>query len=274
MVIGVTSTESSGNKPDTRWNSIWAWWTKQISRVAPWTSWLLGMWGAVVFTTAYVAILIYVVGWFKIANQFQNKELNELGDFIAGVFAPIAVIWLVIAVATQRQELRITKAEQEAARKQFEENQKVIAAQLASVDKRDKDQAAQALRDYKLSLFEPRMELYQEVMALSSRLGNLTTLEFINLDRLIMRAGLLFNKDVEDTVSSIVSRVRNKNTGSGDMLTKAMELQTPHYFNMFERKVKPFLTVTDAAIEAKVQVIEEADGVSATIVVDDDTDVF
>lgn len=83
-------------------------------------------------------------------------DLNSVGDFLAGVFAPLAFIWLAAAVVTQRQEL----AE---ARQQFKDSQDVITKQLANADKQAaiiaKQQAnaeAAAERAYKLSLYQPR----------------------------------------------------------------------------------------------------------------------
>jgi len=38
--------------------------------------------------------------------EVSNLELNEFGDFLAGVFAPLAFLWLVVAVFVQKDELR------------------------------------------------------------------------------------------------------------------------------------------------------------------------
>ena len=54
--------------------------------------------------------------WFY--QKLHCRSFNELGDFLAGAFAPVAFLWLVAAVfiqsrelAAQRQELEFTRAE-------------------------------------------------------------------------------------------------------------------------------------------------------------------
>ncbi|MCA9233567.1 MAG: hypothetical protein KDA57_23205, partial [Planctomycetales bacterium] len=71
-------------------------------------------WGA----TVTAAWLIFVVGYVVLGSE--PRELvkpNQFGDFLGGSFAPIAFLWLVIAVllqsnelALQRQELSLTRA--------------------------------------------------------------------------------------------------------------------------------------------------------------------
>ncbi|NGN40264.1 hypothetical protein G6N74_04245 [Mesorhizobium sp. CGMCC 1.15528] len=48
-----------------------------------------------------------VAPWWDIRAQFLScKGANEVGDFLAGAFAPVAFIWLAAAVFMQRSELR------------------------------------------------------------------------------------------------------------------------------------------------------------------------
>jgi hypothetical protein len=39
-------------------------------------------------------------------DSTQNLSLNEWGDFLAGVTAPLAFLWLIIGYIQQRQELK------------------------------------------------------------------------------------------------------------------------------------------------------------------------
>jgi len=52
--------------------------------------------------TALIGILIY----FKWSDA-QAIPLNEWGDFLAGITAPIAFLWLIIGYALQRKELNL-----------------------------------------------------------------------------------------------------------------------------------------------------------------------
>ena len=80
-------------------------------------------WIGVGFTVAYGAIffLTPIVG----INNIVSLTLNELGDYLAGTFAPLALFWLVIGYFQHGQELRLNtealKAQQEELRRQVEE---------------------------------------------------------------------------------------------------------------------------------------------------------
>jgi hypothetical protein len=131
-----------------------------------WAKWkdINWLWVAVVLTAVYVTGVTSVVGWADIRGFFTNPEteLNAIGDFLSGTFAPIAVVWLVAGVMTQRQELGD-------AREQFRENQEVIDKQLKTIDSQNKllslqhEQAVEnAKKAYKLSLFDKRFEIYEK----------------------------------------------------------------------------------------------------------------
>jgi hypothetical protein len=57
-----------------------------------------------------IATLVWIIFLLAIFipdyENFNNLELNEKGDFLAGAFAPIAFLWLVIGYLQQSQELR------------------------------------------------------------------------------------------------------------------------------------------------------------------------
>lgn len=65
----------------------------------------LEFWGAL-GTTFYLAIIVVTV-----ANNFDDflcLKLNELGDFLAGVFGPVAFLWLVLGFLQQGRELKLS----------------------------------------------------------------------------------------------------------------------------------------------------------------------
>ncbi|PHH38684.1 hypothetical protein [Pseudomonas putida] len=65
----------------------------------------LEFWG-VLGTLVYLAIITATVG-FKF-DKFLALDLNELGDFLAGAFGPIAFLWLVLGFLQQGRELRLS----------------------------------------------------------------------------------------------------------------------------------------------------------------------
>ncbi|QXI45101.1 hypothetical protein HU734_010185 [Pseudomonas wayambapalatensis] len=65
----------------------------------------LEFWGGVT-TLLYLTLM----GWwiFENWNDFLQLKLNELGDFLAGTFGPIAFLWLVLGFLQQGRELKLS----------------------------------------------------------------------------------------------------------------------------------------------------------------------
>ena len=78
--------------------------------------WLTGVW---------LAIVIIGVGVIWNIGSHGVMSLNEWGDFLAGVSAPLALFWLVVGYFQQGEELRLNtealKAQQEELRRQVQE---------------------------------------------------------------------------------------------------------------------------------------------------------
>ena len=64
------------------------------------------------FTLGTVATLIYVIGFAVIFSDqlasLPGLAANEVGDFFAGVFGPVAFLWLVLGFLQQGRELRMS----------------------------------------------------------------------------------------------------------------------------------------------------------------------
>lgn len=81
--------------------------------------------------------------WPSLAEQILSSYLppsscmkpNEIGDFLAGVFAPIAFIWLACAVVLQSYELAAQRKELTFARKVAEEQTKATLAQASHAER-------------------------------------------------------------------------------------------------------------------------------------------
>ena len=56
-----------------------------------------------------VITIIWIIVWMVIIafsdKKFNKLELNEIGDFMAGVFAPLALLWVVLGYFQQGKEL-------------------------------------------------------------------------------------------------------------------------------------------------------------------------
>jgi hypothetical protein len=66
-----------------------------------------------------------------------NRSPNEFGDFLAGVFAPLAFLWLAVAVFVQREELSLQRVE-------LEHNRNALKLQAEELRRTVEEIAAQA----------------------------------------------------------------------------------------------------------------------------------
>ncbi|CAN7413208.1 hypothetical protein LJR277_002518 [Pseudomonas sp. LjRoot277] len=101
----------------------------------------LEFWG-ILGTVVYLVIIAATVA-FKF-EKFLALELNELGDFLAGAFGPIAFLWLVLGFLQQGRELRLST---DALQLQAEELKHSVEQQsiMADAAVRQIDAARQAL---------------------------------------------------------------------------------------------------------------------------------
>ena len=104
------------------------------------SQWLLMAIGITIF---YIIILFFAMDATKwimdgsrdcsaenwLAKRFNCLTMNELGDFFAGAFAPLAFVWLVAAVLIQSEELREQRKELQLTRESVDSNREVMKAQ-------------------------------------------------------------------------------------------------------------------------------------------------
>ena len=58
-----------------------------------------------IFISAVYSFIVYKIIGEKLHN-LETMPLNEVGDFLAGVFGPLAILWLVLGFLQQGKELR------------------------------------------------------------------------------------------------------------------------------------------------------------------------
>ena len=84
----------------------------------------------IIFTLVYVAVILFL-RWDGLAD-LKTMPLNELGDFLAGVFGPLMLLWLILGYIQQQKELRQnTKAlelQADELRKSVEQHKELVAA--------------------------------------------------------------------------------------------------------------------------------------------------
>ncbi|CUJ55254.1 hypothetical protein [Achromobacter xylosoxidans] len=83
-------------------------------------------WIGIAITVAYL-IAAAQLGWGK-WDQFSAMKPNEVGDFLAGIVGPLALLWLILGYFQQGEELRLST---EALRQQAEELKQSVEHQHA-----------------------------------------------------------------------------------------------------------------------------------------------
>ncbi len=107
------------------WLRFTAWWTGLIGRDFEW-------WARII-TLSYLSLFLGVV--VARMKEFLFLPLNELGDFAAGVFAPLAFLWLVLGYRQQGKEL---SASTRALDQQVQELKASFALQREAAEKQDR----------------------------------------------------------------------------------------------------------------------------------------
>ncbi|WP_072387013.1 hypothetical protein [Hyphomicrobium sp. CS1BSMeth3] len=89
-----------------------------------------------VLTVIWIACVTFYT-WRLAPTSIWSLNPNELGDFAAGAAAPLAFLWLVVAVFLQKEELALQRRElelsREALRDQARETGKLVEQSTASV---------------------------------------------------------------------------------------------------------------------------------------------
>ena len=64
-----------------------------------------------VLVTSFYFLMIYLFRGAEIWALFQEGKLNELGDFLAGIFSPAVFLWLIVGYLMQYKELVLQRQE-------------------------------------------------------------------------------------------------------------------------------------------------------------------
>jgi len=103
------------------------------------------------------AIWIGFFVWYGLENNFTALPLNEFGDFVAGVVAPLAFFWFILAYLLQKEELSKNTS---ALEQQQQELQKQFGAMKSQAEALK--QAANSLSEYSRPYLSAHIELKGE----------------------------------------------------------------------------------------------------------------
>lgn len=90
-----------------------------------------GIWVMSGLSILYITVILLFRGndaW----NLLQAGDLNELGDFLAGFFTPLAFFWLVYGYLLQSKELRLQREELTLTRNQLGKQTDLLQEQVAA----------------------------------------------------------------------------------------------------------------------------------------------
>jgi hypothetical protein len=126
-----------------------------------------------VLTLVYVVVATFM-GFFdtKLFNPEKPLGLNEIGDALAGFFAPLAFLWLFVATMIQGQELadnrRVMEEQARAAKDQVIAAEKQVAFmgdQIAAMKAQNNLANQVAKTNHQLALFDKRVTIYDLLWA-------------------------------------------------------------------------------------------------------------
>lgn len=111
---------------------------------------------AVSVTLLYAWLLLFSHGIVSTSPGVTADEvkLNILGDSVGGLTAPLALIWLIAAVVSQRQELNLTKSE-------LAKTAEAMNKQVVLMKEQSELQKAVAAANIKQTWFQERFALYR-----------------------------------------------------------------------------------------------------------------
>lgn len=219
-----------------------------------------------VLTGAYLGLIVVAFGLFYSTGRHlgvvvDDEKLNSLGDFLSGIFAPLAFFWLVVSVKTQSKELAAQREELAMTRQEFVDNREVMREQAAAaeahkdfVQQQTEIMARQAnladeahRKNYKVLLFEKRMEVYNEFHALFEKVFKADVeFDYFAYVSLSNKAAYLFPESVKpflDEVRDLLSDHVNGTAYDKSMIEDhIMNIMTP---DDLDRVFGKYLTVTD-----------------------------
>lgn len=211
------------------------------------------LWAVGIFTVVYLAGALWIVGPVRVWTFIKTGELNEIGDFLAGVFSPLAFIWLVAAVLTQRQELDET-------RDQFGENQKVVDAQMKTISSQNELLALQhrqaersASQTYRLNLFDRRLAIFESLVKLRDdmSMAGLNWQHASELRKLSYQSAFVFSTTIEQYLADLAHEADLYLTGHS-------KLMVPDIGGQRRLSSSPDMATAIKALTDKKQLIENA----------------
>lgn len=172
--------------------------------------------------------LCYAYGVYRWVNlnepavneKFAKLELNAIGDVLAGVFAPLAFLWLFVATMIQGQELALTRQvmteQSETSKEQAEtaeKQAKFLEMQAKAMGLQSELAIDTALFSQRMAMFDKRIEVFNDYLNFArkhERHKRFNDDDYDTLNRLEHKARFIFGADITVWMKEVVENVNNK----------------------------------------------------------------
>ena len=147
---------------------------------------------AVSVTLFYAWLLLFSHGIISTSPGITADEvkLNILGDSVGGLTAPLALIWLIAAVVSQRQELNLTKSE-------LAKTAEAMTTQVGLMKEQSDLQRAVAAANIKQTWFQERFALYRYFKTVGTEIyDDVSSDKIKELTDHILKVWFVFGKEV------------------------------------------------------------------------------
>lgn len=151
----------------------------------------------------YIGVVIIGLTFLSVKGMLnkgliEGTGLNMLGDFTAGVFAPLAFIGLAGAFFLQREQLLLAKSEVTA-------NENRNRAQAIAEENAARLNHAAAQANYKLGLYDKRKLVFDRLVSVGHAYTGNFALEFVTeLQKALFDARFVFPPDVYDWIGELM----------------------------------------------------------------------
>jgi hypothetical protein len=112
-----------------------------------------GICGGLIATALYVAALASILPPSWITQLRGGIALNEIGDFLGGVFAPLAFLWLVVGILQQQEEItqntRALFLQEKALQEQVSETRALVGQGREELDRTKRLQRPAMVLDFR-----------------------------------------------------------------------------------------------------------------------------
>jgi hypothetical protein len=150
----------------------------------------LGIILSTVYVFSFVSLMLLL--YFQSILKIDIMELNQIGDFLAGVFAPLAFLWIVVGYLQQSEELRLQVKELNASVNQ--QSQLVNAArEQIDLEKFAREKELIITTSADLPYFEPNLSQYIYDQYPD---GYHTLFQFVNLGQLACEVSIYLKTGV------------------------------------------------------------------------------